>query len=286
LKGGFLVALRYYYTGQFAALAAVSERTLRYYDRVHLLSPSHYTEAGYRLYSEQDLARLQYILALKFLGFSLDAIRECLQTGPQRLPEMLALQKAMLNDKRAQMDLVIHTIERAEQHVLDGEESHDWEPLVQVIRVMQMEQQNDWHNKYFSPERRAKMEEISQSAYSEEARQKLAARGPWTEADQQRADEQWGWVFSEQRRLIAAGADPASTEAQHWVSVRRDLLQQFTGGDPALAAGLGNWMKTFSELPESERPQPKLGPGIPLMSDEERIFTKRAEEIYTQQHGE
>ncbi len=42
-----------YHTGEFAQKAAVTERTLRYYDKVGLLSPSEYTEAGYRLYSEQ-----------------------------------------------------------------------------------------------------------------------------------------------------------------------------------------------------------------------------------------
>jgi Predicted transcriptional regulators len=274
---------RYYYTGQLAALAAVSERTLRYYDRVHLLSPTHYSESGYRLYSEQDFTRLQYILALKFLGFSLDAIRTCLRSGPQSLPEMLALQKAMLHDKRAQIDAVIQAIEHAEQSLRVTPDCYQWEPLIQVMKVMQMEQQQEWQNKYFSSEQRAKMQELSQSAYSEEARQKLAARGPWTEADQQRADEQWSWVFSELRRLVETGADPDSPEAQHVVAVRRDLLQQFTGGDPAIAAGLKNWMQIYQALPESERPQPKRGAGIPQLSAEEQFFLTRAEEFSAQE---
>jgi DNA-binding transcriptional MerR regulator len=61
---------------------SVSIRTLRYYDKVGLLSPSQYTEAGYRLYTDADLLRLQQILALKFLGFSLEEIKHCLQIGP------------------------------------------------------------------------------------------------------------------------------------------------------------------------------------------------------------
>ena len=66
---------RFYHTGQFARKVAVSVRTLRYYDRVGLLRPAQHTEAGYRLYTDADLVRLQQILALKFLGFSLEEIK-------------------------------------------------------------------------------------------------------------------------------------------------------------------------------------------------------------------
>ncbi|TMC89515.1 MAG: MerR family DNA-binding transcriptional regulator [Chloroflexi bacterium] len=47
----------YYHTGQFAQKASVSIRTLRYYDKVGLLSPSQYTEAGYRLYTDPEIPR-------------------------------------------------------------------------------------------------------------------------------------------------------------------------------------------------------------------------------------
>ena len=65
----------YYHTGQFAQKASVSIRTLRYYDKVGLLSPSQYTEAGYRLYTDTDFLSIQQILALKFLGFSLEELK-------------------------------------------------------------------------------------------------------------------------------------------------------------------------------------------------------------------
>jgi len=65
----------------------VSIRTLRYYDKVGLLLPSLHTEAGYRLYSDEDLLSLQQILVLKFLGFSLEEIKVCLQTESKGLSE-------------------------------------------------------------------------------------------------------------------------------------------------------------------------------------------------------
>jgi DNA-binding transcriptional MerR regulator len=50
--------------GELAKQTGLSIRTLRYYDEIGLLVPSHRTEAEYRLYSEADIARLQQILSL------------------------------------------------------------------------------------------------------------------------------------------------------------------------------------------------------------------------------
>ena len=64
--------------GDLAKQTGVSVRTLHYYDEIGLLSPSHRTEVGYRLYSKDDIIRLQQIVSLKQIGFSLEEIRDCL----------------------------------------------------------------------------------------------------------------------------------------------------------------------------------------------------------------
>src|ERR1051325_4603224 len=65
-------------TREFAKLAGVTVRALHHYDRLRLLKPSRYTRAGYRLYSERDFARLEQIVALKFIGFPLKEIKRIL----------------------------------------------------------------------------------------------------------------------------------------------------------------------------------------------------------------
>src|ERR687886_1734943 len=60
--------------GDVAAATGVTVRTLRHYDELGLLVPSERTEAGYRLYDDADLQRLYRILALRRMGFGLDAI--------------------------------------------------------------------------------------------------------------------------------------------------------------------------------------------------------------------
>ena len=62
-------------------LAHVSVRTLHHYDQIGLLKPSARSEAGYRLYSDDDLARLQQIMLFRELEFSLADIRAILD-GP------------------------------------------------------------------------------------------------------------------------------------------------------------------------------------------------------------
>ena len=64
--------------GAVAELTGISVRTLHHYDEVGLLQPSGRSGAGYRLYSPQDLQRLQRVLFYRELGFGLDTIADML----------------------------------------------------------------------------------------------------------------------------------------------------------------------------------------------------------------
>lgn len=65
--------------GELAKNTGLSVRTLHYYDQIGLLVPSRNKGNGHRLYTETDIVRLQQVVALKHLGFSLEEIKECLQ---------------------------------------------------------------------------------------------------------------------------------------------------------------------------------------------------------------
>lgn len=60
---------------EVSKLAGVSIRTLQYYDKIGLLHPTGYTDAGYRLYDDTDLERLQHILLFRELEFPLKDIK-------------------------------------------------------------------------------------------------------------------------------------------------------------------------------------------------------------------
>lgn len=67
--------MSHYTTGELAKIAGVTVRTVQYYDKQGLLSPSDWTEGGRRLYSEEDLEQLRLICYLRELDFSLAQIK-------------------------------------------------------------------------------------------------------------------------------------------------------------------------------------------------------------------
>ena len=91
--------------GEFSRLARVSVKTLRLYDRLELLSPTRTDEwSGYRYYSSEQLPRLNAILALKDLGFSLEQIKRLLDEGMSETQI-----RTMLEMKREEVEQAMQT---------------------------------------------------------------------------------------------------------------------------------------------------------------------------------
>ena len=65
--------------GELAERTALSQRTIRHYDEIGLLTPSGRSEGGFRLYTEGDLGRLLLIRRIKPLGYSLDQMGDLLR---------------------------------------------------------------------------------------------------------------------------------------------------------------------------------------------------------------
>lgn len=106
--------MNYYKTGQFAKLANVSERTIRYYDKIGLLKPSFVMENGYRQYSDLDLLKLQKILSLKHLGFSIEEIFPMVIDNTN-LKESFDLQIDLIEDKISHLQSLKDALKRASQ---------------------------------------------------------------------------------------------------------------------------------------------------------------------------
>jgi DNA-binding transcriptional MerR regulator len=85
--------------GDLAQRTGLTVRTLHHYDAIGLLRPSLHTEAGYRLYTAADIARLQQVLSLRQLGFSLDEVRDCLDRPGFSPLEVIGLHVARLREQ-------------------------------------------------------------------------------------------------------------------------------------------------------------------------------------------
>jgi DNA-binding transcriptional MerR regulator len=220
---------------EFAERAGVTVRTLHHYDRLGLLKPSHRTAAGYRLYGERDLARLQQIVTLKFIGLSLKQIKEMLDGKEFDLKTTLRLQREVIEEKRRRIDMAIEAIRKAES-VMARSGEPDWEALKKIIEVINMQNDMEWMKKYYTQEQLAD----------------LARRG--TPEVLERGQREWAVLLKDVEAAIKEGVDPASEEAQQLSARWQKLIEEFTGGDPAIAESLRklyadqtNWPSTFQK---------------------------------------
>ena len=131
----------YYTSGEFAEKAHVSIRTIRYYDQKNLLKPAVRAKGGARRYTDQDFAKLQQILLLKYLGFSLSEIREmAIGSGDaQVLLNSLQIQKRLAEERLEEMKNVIAAIDSTSQ-ALKSNQQVDWSQMLKLIHLTSMNQ--------------------------------------------------------------------------------------------------------------------------------------------------
>lgn len=119
-----------YTVHQLAKIAGVTPRTLRYYDRVGLLSPAGHGKNGYRYYGEKEMVRLQQILFFRELEFPLDDIRRMMSRPDFDVIAALGDQKKLMQLKRARIDGLLNSLDRTIMSMKDdtkmgGEELYD-----------------------------------------------------------------------------------------------------------------------------------------------------------------
>jgi MerR family transcriptional regulator, thiopeptide resistance regulator len=208
---------RLYHVHEFAELAGVTVKTLHHYDRLGLLTPSR-TEAGYRLYVEADLERLDQIIALKFLGFSLKQVRDILERTSVDLADALRWQRLAIVDKQAHLGRALQAIRAAEQALDLG---HPARPAIlrRIIEVFAMQHDIELMKRYYSKEAR-------------ERRRRYYEEGPSAE---------WQALYREVRALL--GEDPGSDQAQEvadrWLTL---AVRSYTRDPDVQTDSMTAWM--------------------------------------------
>ncbi|WP_142827540.1 MerR family transcriptional regulator [Planococcus soli] len=93
-------------------LAGISTRTLRYYDEIDLLKPARKSSAGYRIYGQREVDKLQHILFYRELGLELEQIKTIVNDSDFDYAEALEEHRKKLIIKRMQLDLLITNVEK------------------------------------------------------------------------------------------------------------------------------------------------------------------------------
>ena len=225
-------------TREFAKLAGVTVRALHHYDRIGLLKPTRRDHNGFRLYSEQDFARLQQINTLKFIGFPLKQIKDILKSEHVRLDETLGLQRKIIEAQRYRLGLALEAIKRAEA-AFQKDGATDWDAFGQINEVINMEQNTEWTKKYYSDTAQAKIDE---------------RKNLWSPELQERVTRDWANLVADIEAAMADGVKPSESRAQELASRWRALVSEFTGGDKEIQQGLNkmyadekNWQTTWKK---------------------------------------
>jgi DNA-binding transcriptional MerR regulator len=99
--------------GELSKLTGVTVRALHHYDEIGLVRPSARTAAGYRLYDDDDVLRLQQVLLFRELGLPLPEIAAVLDDPEYRRDDVLRRHREVLVAKRTRLDAMVAALDAA-----------------------------------------------------------------------------------------------------------------------------------------------------------------------------
>lgn len=136
--------------GELAKIMNITVRTLQYYDKEGLLTPSSKSEGGRRLYTKKDVVKLHQILSFKYLGFSLEDIKHKLISldDPNDVVNILNSQEKSLNSQISKLQKAVNAIQSLRDEV---KQSHDvdFNKYANIISMIQQENEGYWVIKFF-----------------------------------------------------------------------------------------------------------------------------------------
>lgn len=220
--------------GEVAELAHVTVRTLHHYDEIGLLVPSERSDAGYRLYSDEDLERLHAILLYRELDLPLDAIRRVLDDPDLDREVALRSQRERLVARRRRIDAIVQAVDRA---------------LESIERGMKMSTEEIFDG--FDAFARAPEEvRAHQAEHGPEAWDRWGGTDAWkasirrarsfSEKDWARMQEENEANEARMAALLAEGADPAGEEARAAAEAMRQHIGHFYPCSHEMHAGLAD----------------------------------------------
>lgn len=241
MKQGWLVK-------EVAELCGVSVRLLHHWDYVGLVTPSDRLPNGYRLYSEEDVKRIQQALLYRETGMSLDKIKELLGSV-QSEEGHLRIQLELLEEASHQLNHKIKAVHKLLEECMSGKSlsaeekaalmGKDWMPEWEAEAEQKWGQTSDWKE---TQSNLSQMTKNDWQAYQEETQRieekmaELCSSGTSPESDQALA-------LIEEYRKICSKNHFEITHAKHVILGRMYLADgRFKSHYDKYAAGLAQWV--------------------------------------------
>lgn len=158
-----------YTIGELSKRTGVTVRTLDYYDEIHLIAPSSKTDGGHRLYSDDDVLKLERVLAMKYMGFSLGHIKNILEQSSTTWQEAIQEQLDMIRREQQRLQ----TLEEAllgVSYSIDFEGEAKWPVIFQIIQLYQQDLVNilQPYNEYLNEDEIKKITDMNPAHMKEE----------------------------------------------------------------------------------------------------------------------
>ncbi len=253
-------AARHLSPTEAAKKLGVSAKALRVYERHGLIKPVRGAN-GYRAYGPAEMARLHQVLALKALGLSLSKISGLLAGRLAALDALLELQEHVLGREADRLAHALALVRAARARLATG-------GTLSIDELANLTMETTMTAKPTDEDMRTLFEPHIARHFTQEDRTKLAEKA----YDQQAATKAWDCLVAEARALMAKG-DPDSPEALDLARRWKAMVEQFTGGDPAVLGKLQNvWSDALSD--------PNTAPKLPVDKELMGFVMKASARLY------
>ncbi|EOS77290.1 hypothetical protein C817_03950 [Dorea sp. 5-2] len=229
----------YMTVGEVAKKMGVTVRTLQYYDKEGLFSPSAESKGGRRLYTDKDLITLHQIISLKFLGFSLDDIKKRLTSldTPDDIANALTEQADDIRKEIERLTASLTAIEQFKKEVLQMQEVN-FKKYADIIVNLQMKNEFFYLIKRFDDDT---LDHI-RNRFDKESGLDFMDR--------------FNRLSNEILRLQKDNVPPESEKCQQITEAYWNLIMEFTGGDVSMIPKLveiGNIDHAANEWEEKQK---------------------------------
>jgi DNA-binding transcriptional MerR regulator len=226
--------------GELARRTGLSVRALHHYEEIGLLSPIRRTAAGHRLYGREEIERLQQIVSLRHVGFSLEQIGDCLSRPGSSLEHVLDMQIERIDDEVERQRRVRALLTRLRDRVRAAE-TISVEELTHTIEVTMN------YAKHYTPEQLQQLERRAEQVGQERIEE---------------SQREWQELFTAYTEAMQNGLDPASDEVQALARRSAALIQEFTGGDAGIETSLNSMYRTEGPQKVLEGHGMEMAPGL------------------------
>ncbi|WP_020620794.1 MerR family transcriptional regulator [Paenibacillus daejeonensis] len=205
-------------------ITGITSRTLHYYDKIGLLIPNHLTDKGYRLYDQSSLEKLQTIMFLKELDFSLKNIADILKLSRQEQIEIVKQQRQALITRKQRLETMIEAVEDYASGMAIGQ-----------LKLFD-------HSSTLSIQEQYANEASFLYGETDSYQEYLATMGALSPEEQQACFQSMEAVFIQLAAHI--DRDPSSSEVQQLIEAWKSNLMHFMSCDDELLACIATTYKS------------------------------------------